>query len=280
MLKIFDDYRYQVSDLENRINRFSIPVQDEAFYKNSLLKLLGVLDLTTLEGSDTEAKVIALCRKAAFSKLTGNYPDSAAVCVYPSLVKVAVRELKGTGIHVASVAGAFPSGQSGLHIKLEEVKYAIGEGADEIDTVISRGKLIEGADNEVYDELCAIREMCGNTHLKVILETGELPTVALIRKASELAILSGADFIKTSTGKISVGATPVAFLVMLDTIHEYLEKTGKSIGIKPAGGIRTPEQALVYVQLLTKMLGEQWFQKNYFRIGASSLADDILKVLA
>lgn len=280
MLKFFDDYNVSVSDLEERISGLNRPFDDESRLRIILTKLLGVLDLTTLEGSDTEAKVTALCRKAAFSKLSGGYPDSAAICVYPSLVRTAVKELTGTGIRTASVAGAFPSGQSSLKVKLEEIRYAIGEGAEEIDTVISRGKLIEEKDSEVFEELCAMRETCGPVHLKVILETGELPSVALIRKASGLAILAGADFIKTSTGKIPVGATPVAFLVMLDTIREYLEKTGKSVGIKAAGGIRTTDQALIYVQLLTGTLGDQWFQKEYFRIGASSLADEILKSLA
>ena len=280
MLKIFDEYLYSASALEERIDGLITPVEDEKSVRKMLTSVLGVIDLTTLEGSYTEEKVKALCRKAAFSKLGKSYPDSAAVCVYPSLVKTAVKELLGTGIHVASVAGAFPSGQSSLQVKLEEIRYAIDEGADEIDTVISRGKLIEGYDNQVFEELCAMKETCGEIHLKVILETGELPSVQMIRKASVLAILAGADFIKTSTGKIAVGATPVAFLVMLDTIREYLEKTGKSIGIKPAGGIRTTEQALVYSGLLTGILGEQWFCKEYFRIGASSLADEILKTLA
>lgn len=244
-----------------------------------MVRCLGLIDLTTLEGLDTEEKVRQICQKARFSRLNSEFPDAAAVCVYPSLVNVAVKELNGTDIRVASVAGAFPSGQTSLKVKLEEVKFAVGEGADEIDTVISRGKLIEGRDMEVFDELLAIREACGNIHLKVILETGELTTVALVRKASEISILAGADFIKTSTGKIAPGATPVAFLVMLDTIREYLEKTGKAIGIKPAGGIRKPDEALLYYLLLREILGEKWCTKDFFRIGASSLADEIQKGL-
>ena len=240
------------------------------------IKLLGMLDMTTLEGADTVEKVNGLCEKSRFSRLHQDYPDAAAVCVYPALVRAARRALQGSSIAVASVAGGFPSGQTSLKVKLDEVRWAIEEGADEIDTVISRGKLLGGNESEVFDEIAAIREACGRTHLKVILETGELPSVGWIRKASEVAIEAGADFIKTSTGKIAVGATPEAFLVMLDTIREYLEKTGKAIGIKPAGGIRTPEQALVYYWLLEHTLGTDWLTREYFRIGASSLADALL----
>lgn len=276
MLNIFGEYNDTTEGLQKRIDEMmalSLPVAEK---QSICRKILGLLDLTTLEGSDTKEKVIKLCRQAGFSAINNEFHDAAAVCVYPSLVRCAKKELIETGILVASVAGSFPSGQTGLHVKLEEIRYAIGEGADEIDTVISRGKLLEGFETEVFDELSAIRETCGQVHLKVILETGELSSVSMIRRASELAILAGADFIKTSTGKISIGATPAAFLVMLDTIREFLEKTGKTIGIKLAGGIRTPEQALLYSGLLLNVLGEQWFQKEYFRIGSSSLAGEIL----
>jgi deoxyribose-phosphate aldolase len=279
MLNFFNEYHQTLEELLRRIEGILAVKLPETDNKHLYVNMLGLLDLTTLEGADTKEKVVQLCRQARFSMINKDFPDAAAVCLYPSLVKYARKELQGTGIRVASVAGAFPSGQTSLHVKLEEIKFAIGEGAEEIDTVISRGKLIEGLEFEVFDELAAIREACGSVHLKVILETGELPTVKLVRKASELAILAGADFIKTSTGKISSGATPAAFLVMLDTIREYLEKTGKAIGIKPAGGIRTPDQALVYSVLLLDILGEQWFDKDYFRIGASSLAGEILRSL-
>ena len=279
MRSIFEEYKLVQEDLENRIVEVLAEPINEIEKHGILIKLLGFLDLTTLEGSDTGGKVIRLCRQARFSAINNELPDAAAICIYPSLVKYAKKELVGSGIRIASVAGAFPSGQTSLHIKLEEIKFAIAEGADEIDTVISRGKLLEGFESEVFDELSAIREICGRTRLKVILETGELPSVLLVRRACELAILAGADFIKTSTGKIATGATPVAFLVMLDTIREYLEKTGKAIGIKAAGGIRTPGQALVYSGLLMNVLGEQWFQKDYFRIGASSLAGEILDII-
>jgi deoxyribose-phosphate aldolase len=279
MMILFDEYRETQDAFEQRIGQLLNDPLPELQRRRILFQLPGFIDLTTLEGSDTQEKVVRLCRQARFSLINKEFPDAAAVCVYPSLVKCAVNELKGTGLRVASVAGAFPSGQTSLHVKLEEIKYALEEGADEIDTVISRGKLIEGGENEVFDELSAIRNICGDIHLKVILETGELPTIEMVRKASGLAILAGADFIKTSTGKITQGASPVAFLVMLDTIKEYLQKTGKSIGIKPAGGIRTPEQALVYSRLLLAVLGEQWFCKDYFRIGASSLANEIIREL-
>jgi len=278
-MKVFGGYNQTRENLDFRIGEMLVMPAQEAEQRDILIKLLGLIDLTTLEGSDTVEKVKHLCRRARFSEDSNTFPDAAAVCVYPSLVKVAAKQLQGSGIRVASVAGAFPSGQTSLHVKLEEVKFAISEGADEIDTVLSRGKLIDGKDAEVFDEISAIRDACGKTHLKVILETGELPSVVLIRKASELAILGGADFIKTSTGKIATGATPAAFLIMLDTIREYLEKTGKAIGIKPAGGIRTPEQALVYTWLLGEVLGEQWLDKDYFRIGASSLADEMIREL-
>jgi deoxyribose-phosphate aldolase len=279
MLKIFEEYRESQEKIENRIGKMMTPLLSDLGKRRIFSKMPGLIDLTTLEGSDTQDKVIRLCRQARFSSINNALPDAAAVCIYPSLVKCAVNELKDTGILVASVAGAFPSGQTSLQVRLEDIKYAIGEGADEIDTVISRGKLIEGSVEEVFDELCAIRNICSDVHLKVILETGELPTIAIIRKASELAILAGADFIKTSTGKINAGATPVAFMVMLDTIKEYLAKTGKSVGIKPAGGIRTTGQALVFARLVLGLLGEQWFNKDYFRIGASSLADELIQEL-
>jgi len=277
MRNIFSEYHQSQEELEKRIGEMLTSPVSDVEKRRIYINLLGLVDLTTLEGSDTKEKVIQLCSQARFSEVNKEYPDAAAVCLYPSLVRYAKKELHGTGILVASVAGGFPSGQTSLHVKLEEVSYAISEGADEIDTVISRGKLMEGLESEVFDELSAIREVCGQAHLKVILETGELPSISLVRRASEIAILAGADFIKTSTGKISTGATPLAFLVMLDTIREYLEKTGKAIGIKPAGGIRTPGQALIYSGLLRSVLGEQWFHKDFFRIGASSLAGELMK---
>jgi deoxyribose-phosphate aldolase len=273
---IFSPYTESEKSIRDRLEVIlADPIPQEEAQKVHI-QLFGLLDMTTLEGSDTGEKVKALCERSRFSQLNHAFPDAAAVCVYPSLVLAARNALEGTHISVASVAGGFPSGQTSLKVKLEEVRWAIDEGADEIDTVISRGKLLEGNDNEVFDEIAAIRDTCRPAHLKVILETGELPAIEYVRNASEIAIEAGADFIKTSTGKISVGATPEAFLVMLDTIREYLEKTGKAIGIKPAGGIRTPEQALIYYRLVSAILGSEWLNKDYFRIGASSLADALI----
>lgn len=259
--------------IKNIINNWKEKINKHEAYK----KILSLIDLTTLEGSDTEKKIISLCNKAKGYKLKGKgIPNVAAVCVYPPFVKIAKKNLEDTGIKVASVAGAFPSGQSPLFVKIEEVKYAINEGADEIDMVISRGKFLEGNYQEVFDEISAIKDVCGDKHLKVILETGELESLKNIRKASEIAINAGADFIKTSTGKISPAATEPAFIVMLDTIKEYYEKTEKMIGVKPAGGISEPWQALNYLVLVKDILGDKWLNKNYFRIGASRLADKIL----
>jgi len=276
MRNVFHSYQHTAENISERINQFagiSIPPDEQ---KSILIKTLGYLDLTTLEGSDTVDKVKQLCRQAHFSAVDPRFSDAAAVCVYPSLVSAARRELQNTGIRVAAVAGGFPSGQTSLKVKLEEVKWAVDEGAEEIDTVISRGKLLEGRDTEVYEELCALREACSDQLLKVILETGELVTIDHIRRACEIAILAGADFIKTSTGKIPVGATPEAFLVMLDTIREYQGITGKAVGIKAAGGIRTPDQALRYYHLVKETLGSDWLNARCFRIGASSLANEIL----
>ncbi|MBE9480850.1 MAG: deoxyribose-phosphate aldolase [Bacteroidetes bacterium] len=265
------------SEIQNLIKNIKNNWKEKINKHEAYKKILSLIDLTTLEGSDTEKKIISLCNKAKGYKLKGKgIPNVAAVCVYPPFVKIAKKNLEDTGIKVASVAGAFPSGQSPLFVKIEEVKYAINEGADEIDMVISRGKFLEGNYQEVFDEIAAIKDVCGDKHLKVILETGELESLKNIRKASEIAINAGADFIKTSTGKISPAATEPAFIVMLDTIKEYYEKTEKMIGVKPAGGISEPWQALNYLVLVKDILGDKWLNKNYFRIGASRLADKIL----
>ncbi len=238
-------------------------------------KILSFIDLTTLEGTDNQERIHQLCLKAlSFSAL--GMPSPAAVCVYPPFVRQAKKELRGSGIKIASVAGAFPSGQSPLTVREAEVAYAVEEGADEIDMVISRGKLIEGDEAFVFEEVTAIRKACPEKHLKVILETGELKTPQLIRKASEIAISAGADFIKTSTGKIQPAATPEAMQIMLEVIGDHYRLTGKKIGIKPAGGISEPAQALVYYQLVMDILGEEWLTNDLFRIGASRLADGLV----
>jgi deoxyribose-phosphate aldolase len=244
--------------------------------KQALKQILGFIDLTTLSGDDTTQKVTELCAKAeSFFDGDKGIPNVAAVCVYPVFANTVHHALKGTDIKTACVAGAFPSGQSPLPVRIDEVKYAVDHGADEIDMVISRGRLLEGDMDFVFDEVRLIREACGEAHLKVILETGELKTPRLIRKASVIAIDAGADFIKTSTGKIAPAATHEAFLIMLDTIKEYYEATGEMIGIKPAGGISTPEDAVSYYLLVKHILGERWLSSAHFRIGARSLADKV-----
>lgn len=242
--------------------------------KDALELILSVLDLTTLEGKDTNDRVIELCYQAKSYSKKG-LPNTAAVCFYPPFAALAKEQLKGSGVMVACVAGAFPSGQSPLEVRLAEVRYAVENGADEIDMVISRGKFLEGDIEFVAKEVREHKIACGSAHLKVILETGELHTEDNIRKASEIAIENGADFIKTSTGKINPAATLEAFAIMCEVIKSHYDTTGKMIGIKPAGGISEPEDALKYLLILENILGEKWMNKHYFRIGASRLANKI-----
>jgi deoxyribose-phosphate aldolase len=203
-------------------------------------------------------------------------PTLAAVCVYPTMVPVAVKALEGSGVHVASVATAFPSGLAPLSVKLEDTRFAVDHGATEIDMVISRGKFLSGELQFVFDEIAQIKEACGSAHLKVILETGELQTLENVRKASMLAMMAGADFIKTSTGKVQPAATQPVTLVMLEAIRDFYQSTGKKIGMKPAGGIRKAKQALQYLVMVHETLGADWLHKDRFRFGASSLTNDIL----
>jgi len=242
--------------------------------------LLGFIDLTTLEGTDTKKRVGELCSQAAsYSALPDGLPNVAAVCVYPPFVAQARKLLQGSGIRVASVAGAFPSGQSPLFVKMAEVRYAVDEGAEEIDMVISRGKFLEGEYNEVYDEIAAIREACKDAHLKVILETGELKTATNVRRASEIALEAGCHFLKTSTGKVKPAATPEAMLVMLEAIRDHHKKTGQMTGIKPAGGISDPSTALSYYRLTREVLGSRRLNSKWFRIGASRLAGSLVEAI-
>ncbi len=245
--------------------------------ENSTLKqILSFVDLTTLSGDDTQEKVDNLCQKALdLKKQYNGEGHPAAICVYPPFAAQVKAKLAGSGIQTACVAGAFPSGQAPLEAKVLEVKWTAEQGADEIDTVINRGMFLEGRFEEVKAELIAIKAACGNAHLKVILETGELKTPENIRKASEISIDAGADFIKTSTGKISPAATIEAVEVMAQVVKEHFEKTGKKIGIKPAGGISTPEEAKAYVDVMKKILGEEWLTPQLFRIGASRLVDNL-----
>jgi deoxyribose-phosphate aldolase len=271
---------YDTTGVKERIDRFcKRSIKNES--KIEGLKLaLSMIDLTTLEGKDTPGKVEQLCYKAIHPHDSlKNIPTVAAICVYPSYVRTAKNALRGSNIQVASVATSFPSGQSSLDIKLDETKFAVEEGADEIDMVISRGQFLAGNYQYVYDEIVSVKEACGKSHLKVILETGELDTLDNIRKASEIAMLAGADFIKTSTGKIQPAATMPVTYVMLEAIKDFYLKTGKKIGMKPAGGISTSKIALQYLVMLNEVLGQEWMDKKYFRFGASSLANDILMQL-
>ncbi|NDV62725.1 deoxyribose-phosphate aldolase [Puniceicoccales bacterium CK1056] len=246
--------------------------------KMGALKLaLSMVDLTTLEGSDTPGKVRQLCRKALLPDPSDpTLPRVAAICVYPTMVPAAYEVLKGTGVHLASVATAFPSGHAPMELRLEEVRYCVEQGADEIDMVISRGAFLAGDNDRLSSEVAAFKEACGEAHLKVILETGELGTLDRIRLASDIAMEAGADFIKTSTGKIGQAANMEVTLVMLEAIRDFYWRTGKKIGMKPAGGIRTAKQAVHYLVMLRETLGPEWLTPDLFRFGASSLANDIL----
>jgi deoxyribose-phosphate aldolase len=275
-------------------DRWQIPSVDQtmaeeraaAFGKRSLktsaklsgLKLaISMMDLTTLEGKDTPGKIAFLCRKA-MQPLDARYevPACAAVCVYPNLVRAAKKFLGDSGVKVASVATAFPSGLMPLRLKLEEVRSAARDGADEIDMVIDRGRFLAGDYSRVWDEIAATKEACGVAHLKVILETGELESYDNVRVASEIAMRAGADFIKTSTGKVSPAATMPVTLVMLEAIRDYFYRTGIRIGMKPAGGIRTAKQALAYLVMVKETLGDDWLTPELFRFGASTLVNDVL----
>ncbi len=249
--------------------------------KTAALKMiLSMIDLTTLEGQDTPGKVRQLCQKAMHlhDQLPG-LPHVAAVWVYPTMVGIARKALGDSGINVASVATAFPSGMAPRHIKIDETKIAVAEGADEIDMVISRGAFLQGDYRFVFDEIAAVKEACGEAHLKVILETGELSTLDNVRRASVLAMHAGADFIKTSTGKIQPAATlPVTF-VMLQAIRDFHRETGRMVGMKPAGGISNSKLAIHYLVMLRETLGNAWMTPDWFRFGASSLANDVLMQL-
>jgi deoxyribose-phosphate aldolase len=250
--------------------------------KLSGLKLvISMMDLTTLEGKDTPGKVAFVCRKA-LEPMERRYevPSCAAVCVYPNLVRAAKHFLGNSGVKVASVATAFPTGLMPLKSKLQEVRSAARDGADEIDMVIDRGQFLAGNYNRVSDEIAATKEACGAAHLKVILETGELQTYDNVRLASDLAMRAGADFIKTSTGKITPAATMPVTLLMLEAIRDYFYETGIRIGMKPAGGIRTAKQAVAYLVMVKETLGDDWLTPDLFRFGASILANDVLMQIA
>jgi deoxyribose-phosphate aldolase len=235
---------------------------------------ITMIDLTTLEGQDTPGKIRAMCAKARQPGYGA--PPVAAVCVYPDLVPEAVAGVAGSSVKVASVATSFPSGRAALDVKLADVKSAVAAGADEVDMVIDRGAFLTGRYGLVYEEITAVRAACGDAHLKVILETGELSTLDNVRRASWLAMLAGADFIKTSTGKVTPAATLPVTLVMLEAVRDYRDFGDRQVGVKPAGGIRTEKDAIRYLVLVNETAGEDWLDPRYFRIGASSLLNDLL----
>ncbi len=267
--------------VEERVARFNTRSIKKHSKVSGLKLALSMIDLTTLEGKDTEGKVSQLCHKALrMSNDLPGLPQVAAVCVYPNHVSTAKKILSNSGIKIASVATAFPSGNSNLEIKLEDTKMALENGADEIDMVISRGAFLSGNYNYVFDEIAAVKQTCGKARLKVILETGELITLENVRRASDIALAAGCDFIKTSTGKIQPAATMPVTLVMLEAIKEHYQKTGIQVGMKPAGGISTAKTALQYLVMLYETLGPKWMSNEWFRFGASSLANDIILQLA
>jgi deoxyribose-phosphate aldolase len=238
---------------------------------------IRMMDLTTLEGKDTPGKVRALAGKAVRPDPTDpTIPSVAALCVYPNMIPTAKAALAGSSVKVASVATYFPSGQTPLEVKLADVRQAVAAGADEIDMVIDRGAFLAGEYGKVYDEIVAVREACGDAHLKVILETGELETYDNVRRASVLAMAAGADFIKTSTGKVQPAATLPVTLVMLEAIRDFHAQTGRAVGMKPAGGIRTSREAISYLTVLYETLGPEWMTPDRFRFGASTLLNDVL----
>jgi deoxyribose-phosphate aldolase len=235
------------------------------------------VDLTTLEGADTPGKVVALCAKAVRpDPVDPSIPSVAAVCLYPELVGVAAERLAGSGVHVASVAGSFPSGLGPLGSRLAEIRDAVSAGADEIDIVLNRSAFLSGRYRQAFEEVVAAKEACGEAHLKVILEAGELGTYDAVRRASVLAMAAGADFIKTSTGKIGTGATLPIGLCMMEAARDFFHETGARVGVKVAGGVRRSKEAIQYLVLLVETLGPDWMRPELFRIGASSLLNDIL----
>ncbi len=282
MIKEFKNIKVDKLGIEDRISRITKRSLKRESKLKGLEMILSMIDLTTLEGMDTVKKVEQLCYKAThLHNQFPNLPSVAAVCVYPNMVRIASNSLKESDVLVASVATAFPSGNATLQIKINDTKEAIENGANEVDMVISRGKFHSGEYNYVFDEIAAIKDVCGeNSRLKVILETGELGDYDHIRMASEIAINAGADFIKTSTGKISPAATLPITLVMLEAIKDHYYNTGKMVGMKPAGGISNAKLALQYLMLVKETLGNLWLDKHWFRFGASSLANDVLMQIA
>lgn len=263
--------------VEERVARFQTrSIKNEAKMQG-LKMVLNMIDLTTLEGKDTPGKVRQMCYKAVhLHDAYPGLPTVAAVCVYPSMVAEAKKAVDGSGVKVASVSTAFPAGQAPFSVKLDDTRFAVEQGADEIDMVISRGKFLAGEYNFVFDEIAAIKEACGKARLKVILETGELASLDQVRRASDIAMYAGADFIKTSTGKIQPAATMQVTYTMLCAIKDFYLKTGVKVGMKPAGGISSSKLALHNLVMVKETLGNDWLNNEWFRFGASSLANDVL----
>lgn len=286
MKKVHRTIKLPDFNLSPRIDKVGVEERVARFQKRSIkneskmqgLRLaLSMIDLTTLEGKDTPGKVRQMCFKAQhLHDVHPGLPSVAAVCVYPSMVGVAKKAVEGSSVKVASVSTAFPSGQAPMEVKLLDTKFAVDQGADEIDMVISRGKFLEGEYNFVFDEIAAIKEACGKARLKVILETGELVTLDNVRRASDIAMYAGADFIKTSTGKIQPAATMQVTYTMLEAIRDFMDETGIQVGMKPAGGISNAKLALHNLVMVNEVLGSAWLTNEWFRFGASSLANDVL----
>ena len=276
-MEMIDTVKIDQVGIEERVARFRKRSIKKSAKVEGLKKVLSMIDLTTLEGADTEQKVNQLCYKALhLHDSYSDLPTVAAVCVYPRFVKTARKALDGSKVKVASVATSFPSGQSDIKLKLRETKLAVDQGADEIDMVISRGKFHSGEFQYVFDEIAKVKEACNEARLKVILETGELGTLDKVRRASDIAMAAGADFIKTSTGKIKPAATFPVVLTMLEAIRDYYIKNKVQVGMKPAGGISNAKMALHYLVMVKEILGEKWLTNKWFRFGASSLANDVL----
>jgi len=268
------EYPYSEQEIAKRIEEYGHHTIENHNEQSLYRLMLSLIDLTTLEGADTPQRIETLCRQALdFIDDTRHIAPPSAVCVYSPFIVQAKKILHNTSVKVATVACAFPHGQAPIAIKLEEVKYAVEAGADEIDMVISRGKFLSGRQQEVFDEIAMVREACKHNTLKVILETGELGSADNIYKASILAMEAGADFIKTSTGKIAESATPRSVMVMADAVLHWHERTRKPIGLKPAGGLSDESSALLFLQIVDKILGERWLNKRFLRFGTSRLAN-------
>lgn len=265
---------------EERVARICTRSIKKESKMQALKMALNMIDLTTLEGKDTDGKVRQMCYKAMHLHEQGplelNLPTVAAVCVYPVFVATAKKALHGSSVKVASVATAFPAGQAPIDIKIRDTRFAAESGADEIDMVISRGEMLKGNEAFVFDEIAAVKEACGKARLKVILETGELNNLDMVRRASDIAMYAGADFIKTSTGKISPAATMPVVLTMLEAIRDFYKNHGVMVGMKPAGGISSSKAAIQYLVMVKETLGQAWLSNEWFRFGASSLANDLL----